>query len=78
MGAILAPAIVPWLALNFGWQSAFIAAGVAGFIWLFFWIPWFQLPQAMVGVNPEELSLIRSDASLGASESSEKYHGVSC
>ena len=72
VGAILAPAIVPWLALNFGWQSAFIAAGVAGFIWLFFWIPWFQLPQAMVRVTPEELSLIRSDASSGVSESSKK------
>jgi len=35
VGAILAPAIVPWLALNFGWHSAFLAAGAVGFLWLF-------------------------------------------
>jgi ACS family hexuronate transporter-like MFS transporter len=39
VGAIIAPAIVPWLALNFGWRSAFVAAGIAGLVWLFFWIP---------------------------------------
>lgn len=39
VGAILAPAIVPWMALSFGWQSTFLAAGTAGFVWLCFWIP---------------------------------------
>lgn len=44
VGAILAPAIVPWLALNFGWHSAFLAAGAVGFVWLFLWMPWFEAP----------------------------------
>ena len=39
VGAIIAPAIVPWMALSFGWQSPFLAAGLAGFVWLCFWIP---------------------------------------
>jgi ACS family hexuronate transporter-like MFS transporter len=39
VGAIVAPAVVPWLALTFGWRSAFVVAGVAGFVWLAFWIP---------------------------------------
>ena len=30
MGAIMAPAVVPLLALRWGWQAAFIATGVAG------------------------------------------------
>ena len=34
VGAIIAPAVIPWLALTWGWQSAFVAAGVAGFFWL--------------------------------------------
>src|SRR5436190_1577498 len=45
VGAILAPAVVPWLALTFGWRSAFVAAGVLGFAWLFFWIPLFDHPE---------------------------------
>jgi ACS family hexuronate transporter-like MFS transporter len=72
VGAIIAPAIVPWMAFTWGWQSAFIAAGLAGFVWLFFWIPWFQLPDKMKGLTPQELSLIRSDEVVGGLESSEK------
>ena len=72
VGAIVAPAIVPWMAFTWGWQSAFIAAGLAGFVWLFFWIPWFQLPEKMMGLTPQELSLIRSDEVAGVSESSAK------
>jgi len=72
VGAIVAPAIVPWMAFTWGWQSAFIAAGLAGFVWLFFWIPWFQLPEKMKGLTPQELSLIRSDEAAGGLESNEK------
>jgi ACS family hexuronate transporter-like MFS transporter len=32
VGAIAAPAVVPWVALNFGWQAAFVGAGIAGFL----------------------------------------------
>ncbi len=31
VGAVTAPLVVPWLALNWGWQTAFIATGLAGF-----------------------------------------------
>src|SRR5690606_11611856 len=34
VGAIVAPAIVPWIALTWGWQWAFIIAGIAGLLWL--------------------------------------------
>ena len=34
IGAVAAPAVVPWLALVAGWQSAFIVTGALGFIWI--------------------------------------------
>jgi ACS family hexuronate transporter-like MFS transporter len=61
VGAILAPAIVPWLALNFGWHSAFLAAGAVGFLWLFLWMPWFETPEKKSSVSKEELAWIQSD-----------------
>jgi len=61
VGAILAPAIVPWLALNFGWHSAFLAAGAIGFLWLFLWMPWFETPDKKSSVSKEELAWIQSD-----------------
>ena len=42
MGAILAPAVVPWLAANYGWQWAFIGTGLIGFLWLALWIPLYR------------------------------------
>ena len=61
VGAILAPAIVPWMAFKFGWQSAFLAAGAVGFLWLFLWMPWFENPEKKPALSKEELAWIQSD-----------------
>lgn len=37
IGAILAPLTVPWIAITYGWQEAFIITGALGFVWLIFW-----------------------------------------
>ncbi|NDD57161.1 MAG: MFS transporter, partial [Verrucomicrobia bacterium] len=68
VGAIVAPAIVPWMALTFGWHSTFLAAGLVGFVWLFFWMPWFDSPENKKTVSAEELTHIRSDGDEGKSE----------
>jgi ACS family hexuronate transporter-like MFS transporter len=62
VGAIIAPAIVPWIAFTWGWQAAFIAAGLAGFLWLFFWIPFYNVPEKIKHLSQDELAYIRSDA----------------
>ena len=61
VGAILAPAIVPWMAFKFGWQSAFLAAGAIGFLWLFLWMPWFETPDKKSSLSSKELAWIQSD-----------------
>jgi len=43
-GAILAPPIVAWILLRFGWQYAFVLTGVLGFLWLAFWWPTYKTP----------------------------------
>ncbi|HEX3855004.1 MAG TPA: MFS transporter [Polyangiaceae bacterium] len=61
VGAIIAPAIIPWLAFTWGWRSAFVAAGLAGLIWLLFWIPLYDVPEKSRRVSAEELLHIQSD-----------------
>jgi ACS family hexuronate transporter-like MFS transporter len=61
VGALIAPATIPWLALHFGWQSTFLAAGIAGFLWLFLWVPFYEVPDKSTRVSPAELLHIRSD-----------------
>jgi len=41
-GAILTPLLVPWIALTWGWQWAFVATGGLGLLWLLFWIPLYR------------------------------------
>jgi MFS transporter, ACS family, hexuronate transporter len=43
-GAILTPLLVPWITLRWGWQWAFIATGLLGFLWLFLWLPLYRNP----------------------------------
>lgn len=37
IGAIIAPPLIAWLALNYGWQTAFIAMGVTGLLIALLW-----------------------------------------
>ena len=58
---MLAPITVPWIALTWGWEWAFIATGAVGFIWLIFWLAIYREPANHPKVSPAELELIRSD-----------------
>jgi MFS transporter, ACS family, hexuronate transporter len=40
---------------------AFILAGIAGFIWLAFWIPLYQVPERQKRLSPDELAYIQGD-----------------
>lgn len=58
VGAILAPAIVPWLTSSWGWRTAFLALGAIGFGWLALWWGIYETPghtaqpMATVGAAP--------------------------
>lgn len=43
-GAILTPLLVPWIALRWGWQWAFVATGGLGLLWLALWLPLYRNP----------------------------------
>lgn len=67
-GPILAPAVVPALALKYGWQFPFVLAGAAGFVWLGLWLWIYTAPEKHQYVDKEELALIQSDADERAVE----------
>jgi ACS family hexuronate transporter-like MFS transporter len=46
VGAILAPPIVAWILLRYGWPPAFVSVGVLGLIWLVLWLPAYRTPHA--------------------------------
>jgi ACS family hexuronate transporter-like MFS transporter len=44
VGAILAPPLVAFIILRFGWPSAFTLVGTLGFVWLAFWLKFYKTP----------------------------------
>jgi ACS family hexuronate transporter-like MFS transporter len=61
IGAVAAPAVVPWLTITYGWQAAFIATGALGFIWMVFWLLLYDKPERHKKVSKAELEYILSD-----------------
>ncbi len=62
VGAILAPLTVPWVAKQWGWETAFILIGALGFIWLIFWQIFYEKPEDQKRLSKNELEYINSDA----------------
>jgi ACS family hexuronate transporter-like MFS transporter len=58
MGSIIAPPLIVWLQLRFGWKAAFLVTGVLGFAWLVAWQVFYETPERHPRITREELELI--------------------
>jgi ACS family hexuronate transporter-like MFS transporter len=61
IGSVVAPLVVPWLTITYGWQWAFIATGALGFIWIITWWAMYSSPQEHPRISKAELAHIQSD-----------------
>ena len=61
IGAVLAPLTVPWIGKNWGWEIAFILVGAIGFLWLIFWLVFYEKPTEQKRLSAAELEYINSD-----------------
>ncbi|MBU0472980.1 MAG: MFS transporter [Bacteroidetes bacterium] len=61
VGAVLAPLVVPFITITWGWKEAFIFTGGAGLIWLIFWFWLYDKPEDSKRVSDSELKYIQSD-----------------
>ncbi len=61
VGAMLAPVVVAWISLRWGWRGAFVGIGALGFVWLAFWLMIYRKPGEHPRVSKAELEYIRSD-----------------
>jgi MFS transporter, ACS family, hexuronate transporter len=66
VGAILAPLTVPWIEEHWGWQAAFLIIGAIGFLWLFFWLRYYEIPAKQKRLSQEEYAYIHSDEAAPA------------
>jgi ACS family hexuronate transporter-like MFS transporter len=61
VGAILAPLTVPWIAVNWGWQTAFIVIGAVGFVWMVLWHIFYDEPAKQTRLSQAELDYINTN-----------------
>lgn len=61
VGAIVAPLVVPWITLRWGWRAAFLATGALGFVWLVVWLAVYRPPEESARLSAGELAYIRRD-----------------
>ena len=62
IGAIVAPLLVPWIAVNLGWRWAFLFTGIFSALWLVAWLTIYRPPRAHSSLSPEELAYIEGDS----------------
>ncbi|WP_461098353.1 MFS transporter [Spirosoma luteolum] len=61
IGAVAAPAVVPWIALVAGWQMAFIVTGALGFVWIVAWWLMYEVPARHPRLSAAELAYINHE-----------------
>jgi ACS family hexuronate transporter-like MFS transporter len=64
VGAILAPAIVPWVTLRYGWHAAFLTTGVFSVFWILWWYRYYRRPQDHSTLTAGELRHIYQHAAV--------------
>jgi MFS transporter, ACS family, aldohexuronate transporter len=62
VGAVIAPAVVPFIALRYSWPWAFVLTGALGFAWLVVWWVFYRPPESQPRLSRAEFAYIRSDA----------------
>jgi len=60
VGAMVAPLLVPFVALRLGWQSVFLVTGGLDLVWIAVWLSYFRNPAQHPDVSKTELAYIQS------------------
>lgn len=66
VGAILAPLLVPWVTVRYGWHAAFLITGLISVFWIVPWYRWYRRPSEHRSVGREELLYITQDSKTEA------------
>ncbi len=56
IGAIITPALVPWIAVRYGWRAAFVFAGALGGLWIVLWLAAYRPRRAAEAAEPRRES----------------------
>jgi MFS transporter, ACS family, hexuronate transporter len=61
LGSVVAPPLIVWLQMSYGWKTTFIATGLLGFAWLLLWLLVYNSPTKHKRITSAEKEFIVSD-----------------
>ena len=64
VGAILAPIIVPWVTLRYGWHAAFLSTGLFSALWILWWFRNYHKPTGHPTLTNAELRHIYRESAM--------------
>jgi ACS family hexuronate transporter-like MFS transporter len=64
VGAILAPIIVPWVTLRYGWHMAFVSTGLFSALWILWWLRNYRKPTDHPNLTNAELRHIYRESAI--------------
>lgn len=64
VGAVLAPLIVPWITIQFGWRAAFLTTGIFSMLWILWWWKNYRKPTDHPTLTGAELRHIYKEAAV--------------
>lgn len=64
VGAILAPIIVPWVTLRYGWHAAFLVTGAFSAMWILWWFRNYRSPSNYPTLTSAERSHIYEEGAV--------------
>jgi ACS family hexuronate transporter-like MFS transporter len=61
IGAILAPLMVPWITIRYGWRMAFIMTAAIELVWVILWLIFYDKPEKSRYLKANEMAYIQAD-----------------
>lgn len=72
IAAVIGPFLIMWIYTSYGWHEAFLWTGVIGFVWLIFWLIYYDIPAKQKRLKQAEFLYIHSDAPDIATDNAKK------
>ncbi len=72
VGVVVAVLIVPWILNRYSWHEVFWITGALGFVWLVFWLIFYDIPQKQTRLTDEERDYISSGQEPANTETDDK------
>ncbi|WP_077921131.1 MFS transporter [Spirosoma sp. 209] len=68
VGVVVALIIVPQILSRYGWQEVFWITGALGFVWLLFWLIFYEVPARQKRLSAREYDYIMSGQEAGSTD----------